>query len=71
MPGGWGQDIGVLLLLIAPLVLVLGDRLLIWYLSCPRPYALAPVPRLGPLLGLVRLAFLATVIAGVALLPPT
>jgi len=72
MLGGWGEMLGGLLLLLGPLVLVGGDRAVIWFVSLPSPFSAAPpVARFNLLVALVRVAFVASLTAGLALLPPT
>jgi hypothetical protein len=72
MLAGWGEIVGAVLLVAAPLIVVLGDRLVVWWASWPRPMASVPsVARFHMSVGLVRGAFVAAVTAGVYLLPPT
>ena len=38
MLGGWGEVLGGVLLLFGPLVLVVGDRMVIWFVSLASPF---------------------------------
>jgi hypothetical protein len=72
MLGGRGEMLGGGLLLLGPLVLVVGDRAVIWFVSLPSPFSASPpAARFNLLVALVRAAFVASLTAGLLLLPPT
>lgn len=71
MLGGWGQSMGVVLLFMAPLVLIVGDRFIVWLLSRPLPFTTPSTASFEPLVALLRGVLVAVVTTALLLLPPT